>query len=307
MSSTNNVTSNANPENNKNIIAIIGVVLVFIAAIYGTDSLQKSSTKERFLKATEQMGSQDATARDAAIVTIASIFKDSPENQWSSLTILSNLIRTKSPTSEEKNKLLKNRKEAPEEVKTALIIIKNRDPKNDNIGRGQKEEERIINLTKSNLFGTDLQNAQLPNADLSGSDLTNVFLSGAHLEGAFLRKTYLRGSGLSNAHLNGANLREADLGGADLSQAILTDANLKGANLSNADLTGATITNEQIKQTCNWESAKGINNQEELKEETTEHSKTRSECQKFNYQPLQKNRIKKSSIKNRFKPRSSNR
>jgi Pentapeptide repeats (8 copies) len=304
MSQTNNVPPSKSSEVLK---TIIGGVLTLLGVVYAANLLQKSSINERLSKSIEQMGSQDNTVRDGAIVTIESIFKNSPENQWSSLTILANLIRTKSPTLEEKNKLLKNRKEAPQEVKTALIVIKNRDPKNDNIGRGQKEEERIINLTKSNLFGTDLQNAQLPNADLSGSDLTNVFLSGAHLEGAFLRETYLRGSGLSNAHLNGANLRGADLGGADLSQAILTDANLKGANLNNADLTGATITKEQIKQTCNWESATGINNKEELKEETTEHSKTRSECQKFNQQPLQKNRIKKSSIKNRFKPSSSSR
>ena len=80
-------------------------------------------------------------------------------------------------------------------------------------------------LSVPDLWGTDLQGANLRCANLQGANLRDTNLRGADLQGANLRGTNLRG-----ANLRGANLRDTNLWGANL-----RDTNLWGTNLDYAD------------------------------------------------------------------------
>jgi uncharacterized protein YjbI with pentapeptide repeats len=82
---------------------------------------------------------------------------------------------------------------------------------------------------------------KLRNLDLSGSNL-----SGTDLSKAYLIFSNLSGSNLSNVNLNGANLIFANLSDVNLTGANLTGANLTGANLSNTNLTGANLTGADL-------------------------------------------------------------
>ena len=95
---------------------------------------------------------------------------------------------------------------------------------------------RGANLRRADLRGADLREAYLRVADLYGADLREAYLRGADLNGAHLRRAYLRGAKLFGAKLNGAKLNGANLNGANLNGANLNGANLNGANLEGANL-----------------------------------------------------------------------
>jgi uncharacterized protein YjbI with pentapeptide repeats len=218
--------------------------------------------------AKRQILSSQTQERSQGVIAMGNILKAAPHKQWEIVLTLQASIRHNAPVEKELNK--KNKKTAPPDVIDAINIIKNRDHNNDNHGKNQ-QEERIVNLAGLNLYGTDLQNGQLPKCSLNSSDLTNVTLGKANLEKAYLIKTYLLGAGLyqtnlAEAHLNGAilrganlietNLAKANLVGADLRKSNLEGANLEGANLEKANLVGAIFTNQQIKKARNWRLAK---------------------------------------------------
>ena len=73
-------------------------------------------------------------------------------------------------------------------------------------------------LTRADLKGTTLTDAQLKYANLSGADITGVDLTGAFL-------------------------KFANLSGADLTGAILTDANLTRVTWSNTTCPNGSVTN----------------------------------------------------------------
>jgi hypothetical protein len=79
-----------------------------------------------------------------------------------------------------------------------------------------------------NLYGANLEGADLESANLKGASLRF-----ANLEGAVLRSANLEGAVLSVANLEGAVLSVANLEGADLEDAKLEDTILLAANLHN--------------------------------------------------------------------------
>ena len=97
------------------------------------------------------------------------------------------------------------------------------------------------NLKGANLRGIDLSDADLCEANLSGVDLSDAELSGANFLGADLSRADLSGVDLSEARLRMVNLAEADLSSVYLVEANLRGVNLGGANLSEADLRGANL------------------------------------------------------------------
>ena len=84
---------------------------------------------------------------------------------------------------------------------------------------------------------------QCPGANLSRTNLEGVFLIEADLSGANLRGSLLTGADLSAANLSGAILWGANLSDADLSNANLTGADLTGADLRRAGLSGTQFCN----------------------------------------------------------------
>jgi uncharacterized protein YjbI with pentapeptide repeats len=111
------------------------------------------------------------------------------------------------------------------DVQAALTVVGRREAKRD---------IRAIDLTRADLSGAILVDADLTRADLDGADL-----SGAILIGADLTRADLTGATLVGATLTGADLSPASLAGADLTNADLDGADLSGAILFRATLTAA--------------------------------------------------------------------
>jgi len=132
----------------------------------------------------------------------------------------------------------------------------------------------VLDLTRSDLAGIDLEStdltfvyfdgsdlkgANLRNADLRNSALPQANLAGAVLAGADLREVQMAFADLSGSDMRnvdasaveshdgirtvvgmyGVDLREADLRGADLTGVSILAADLRGAHLLGADLRGA--------------------------------------------------------------------
>ncbi|ABC76385.1 pentapeptide repeat protein [Syntrophus aciditrophicus SB] len=100
----------------------------------------------------------------------------------------------------------------------------------------------------------------LSGTNLSGTNLNRVNLSGTSLRKADLCKAYLNGANLSKADLNGANLEKAELIGANLSKANLKKADLSGADLDGANLSGANLWMADLIGTNLWKAnLQGVN------------------------------------------------
>ena len=126
-----------------------------------------------------------------------------------------------------------------------LIEMLDKDKRKHANGNNEKSREH----EGLNLFGADLQNAQLQRLPLKflkagtidslskpSQEEAIVNLKGTNLIGA-----QLEGADFTKAQLEGANLTEAQLKEACLIGAQLERANLRGARLKRADLTGAQL------------------------------------------------------------------
>ena len=103
-------------------------------------------------------------------------------------------------------------------------------------------------LSKANLSGFELREANLSKANLRGANLL-----GADLCESYLNEADLRGVDFYHANLSQANLRNTDMTGAKLSGAKLYNADLEGANLTAAVLTGTDLSRVNLNNTklCN--------------------------------------------------------
>ena len=102
---------------------------------------------------------------------------------------------------------------------------------------------------KVDLSGSDLRGSNLSNCNLRGSNLSNCNLSGSDLRGSNLSRSDLRGSNLSNCNLSGSDLR-----GSNLSRSDLRGSDLRGSNLSRSDLRGSNLSGSDLRvlQTDIW-------------------------------------------------------
>jgi Pentapeptide repeats (8 copies) len=256
---------------------LIGVLVNGGITYLGNLTQSKVSTQAKQSEAERKLQSIILADRRSGVKMLEEIIKEVPDKQWSILIILENFIKEKSPASKKSDYGKKIRYKMPDDVKDALSAIKNRNTEYDYRLREPTEKRRILDLSKINLFGADLEDAQLPEVNLRYSDVTDTVLKRANLKKAFLERINLKGSGLENADLSGANLEKADLSGT-----TFDDATLDGANLRGAILTDSNITDEQIKKTCNWEQAISKNRRlEDLDEDNTGESKSQKDCKKF--------------------------
>jgi uncharacterized protein YjbI with pentapeptide repeats len=199
---------------------------------------------ERFSKSIEQLGSESIHICLGGIYSLEKIAKDSPEDHWTVMEVLSAFIREES-SNKQYRKNLSTR--VSTDVQVALSVIAHRDNSND---------RKSINLSDTNLNSVDMMDINLSNAvlistNLSGSALYEAELVGAHLieaklNGAYLIRANLHSALLIGADLRGANFWGANLSGADLRGANLEDADLEDANLSGANLSGANLKDARL-------------------------------------------------------------
>jgi tetratricopeptide (TPR) repeat protein len=107
------------------------------------------------------------------------------------------------------------------------------------------------NLTEANCQMADLSSADLTLASLAGADLRfcsleGAWLMGADLRGALLEGANLRGARLWNASLIGADLHDADLTKAECALADFSDANASGTILDDANVRGTLFVGTNL-------------------------------------------------------------
>lgn len=100
----------------------------------------------------------------------------------------------------------------------------------------------ISDLTWANLQGADISGATLVYTRLNHADLSYAELNTANLTGATLGEAKLKGTDFSGADLRQVNLREIDLTEAKLWKANLSEVNFSGRNLQGMDFRGADLS-----------------------------------------------------------------
>ncbi|MBE9207941.1 pentapeptide repeat-containing protein [Nostoc sp. LEGE 06077] len=198
------------------------------AAIQNAKAAQDKQITERFAKAIEQLGSEKIEVRLGAIYTLERIAKDSKDDHWTIMEVLTAFVRENAPRRlEEEN--TENTQQIPKirtDIQTALTVIGRRNSENE-------EEHQELDLNSIDIRGANLYKANLEKANLYQANLEKATLNEANLQQAFLRKAKLQ-----KANLSEANLKEALLSEANLQAAFLWRANLQEVNLGEAKLQG---------------------------------------------------------------------
>ena len=221
------------------ILQGIGGLFFFLTVVISWQNYQISQDKqitERFSKAVEQLGSKEIEVCLGGIYSLERIAKDSPEDCWTIMEVLTSFVQKSSPlhpidsVNEEQMEEYEEMELPPVtiDVQAALTVIGRVNIKDDS-----NNNNKLV-LSQTNLKKADLRKANFQYADLSGSNLRWT-----DLEEANLREADLQGANLFGANLKNADLRKAKLAGTKLVGAEFQDAQLEGTKLEGADLTGA--------------------------------------------------------------------
>jgi hypothetical protein len=165
---------------------------------------------ERFSKAIDQLGAvnekngKQLEIRLGGIHALARIAKDSKDDHWPIMEVLTAYVREHAPrqdvqpaaeTPSAKNKPEERKPEA--DIQAILTVL----------GRRtwlSHEGANQLNLARTDLRGADLRDAHLDRAIFRGAHLHYAILDNAHLEGADFRWAGLRVASFQGARLKGA-------------------------------------------------------------------------------------------------------
>ncbi|MBD2252063.1 pentapeptide repeat-containing protein [Nostoc parmelioides] len=202
---------------------------------------QDKQLTERFAKAVEMLGHQDIHVRLGAIYLLERISKDSAQDYWQIMEILTAYVREKSPYQYPYNTVNNLEDEPyvplPTDIQAVLTVIGRReDP--------ETKETISLDLSGSNLRGAKLGSANLKKVDFRRANLSYAYLVEAELENSIFYKAVIK-----KANLGKAKLSNAELGESNLFHSILTGANLTGANLGNADLSYTSLNEVNFNDT----------------------------------------------------------
>lgn len=243
---------------------------------------RQGQVTERFTRAINQLGASHANGgkrleiRLGGIYSLERIARESEENHWPVVEILTAYVRENARRKQEPNQRVENvmvegggaEKFPPSilvpkisaDIQAILTVLGRRTL------TYQDGEEHRLNLAYTNLKGavlkganlqgailfraklqkamlyeSNLQEAMLDESDLQECNLNYADLQRASLRRARLQKAFLMGAKLQYGKLAGALLSGADLRGADLKGANLEAAKLGGTNLQRAKLRGANL------------------------------------------------------------------
>lgn len=111
-------------------------------------------------------------------------------------------------------------------------------------------------LHSANLKNCDFTDLTIGRADMTESDLSGSILNGADLANSILYGANMTGIQARNTMFQGAKLREINLSNADLTNANLADLDLNGVNFENTILNGAEFTASNLSSAINLNKAK---------------------------------------------------
>jgi hypothetical protein len=235
-----------------------------------TEADRQRRIVETFSKAVEQLGSDKLEVRVGAIFALERLSKESPDDYWIVMEVLTAFVRERMRYTTIMAKLserayflwlqasgpegrseefwaeavrLERLEQTPTDIAAILTVIDRRSAEN-----REREQDNgwYFDLSGAYLRGAYLEEFDLKYANLTGVHLEGACLIGARLEGAYLHHAHLEGAMLSLAHLEGAWLDHAHLertwiGSARLDDAHLEHAHLKGAILNDTHLEGACL------------------------------------------------------------------
>lgn len=194
---------------------------------------------DRFTRAIDQLGAANDDGdklfeiRLGGIYALERIARESEEDHWHIMEVLTAYVRQHAPwlpetpwlSKEEKSKVKAETVRIPPpdpDIQAIMTVIRRRARY---YGHGEPEPLDLngTNLQRVNLREANLSGANFLGATLRGADLRGADLKGAHLSADPFRGMYLWGVNLEGAHLEGAHLEGAHLSGAQLAQAQLEE------------------------------------------------------------------------------------
>jgi hypothetical protein len=209
---------------------------------------------ERFTRAIDQLGKVEngqkmLEIRVGGIYALERIARESEEDHWPIMEILTAYVRQHAPLGPEQD----------QEGEEDAAVEKSEEDSGAPTGGAEPTEvpdpapdiQAIMNVIRRRTryyHHGEPESLDLHETDLYGAILPKAHLEGANLEGANLEGAQLHIANLSDASLYEANLKGALLFRANLSKARLSEANLDGAilleaRLSEAFLDGAILSN----------------------------------------------------------------
>ncbi len=213
---------NIEDEARRTLATTLGGIVVLAGAYFTWRNIkvaQEGQITDRFTKAIEQLGAEKLAVRLGGIYALERIANQSERDYWPILEVLSTYVRENAPRKTQES-TQENQASTPHptaDIQAILTVLGRRDRKYEL--KGQR-----LDLTKTDIRGAYLQDADLRRADFSNADLRGANFIGADLRGARLREADLSGANLGGADLRGAALWYADLRWAFLVGADLTDA-----------------------------------------------------------------------------------
>jgi len=245
-------------ENRKTVAQIVGGVFVLVGlyiAWVRSKAMRDQAEVDReqqltdlYVKAIEQLGSENLQIRLGGIYALERIARESPKDHWPIMEVLTAFVRVNAPWREEVPKAPEDEEETAQETPLppmekptvdiqAVLTVLGRTA----IPYAKEGETRSLDLQATHLASADLRGANLQGANLTAANLQEAILEKANLQEAILLEANLQDAILRKANLQRARLWRGNLQGADLSNANLQGAKLSRANLRNADLTEAKI------------------------------------------------------------------
>lgn len=231
------------------LLVVVGVT----ATWWQVHVSRESQITERFTRAVNQLGSQNADVRIGGIYALERIAKNSAADRNAIQFLLGAFVRNHAawpvgapdgpqhPTATVDNHLPWMRVRGAD-IQAAMGVLARRVPARDEqVIYLSRVDLRSLALRDARLTGAKFRYANLARAVLEGAQLDRADLTSADLRQAFLERACLTGANLSHAYLQGANLRGADLRHADLRDANLSDAILDGTVLTGTQANMSTI------------------------------------------------------------------
>jgi uncharacterized protein YjbI with pentapeptide repeats len=196
-------------------LALIAAGAALVAAYWNSQVAKQGQQADLFLRAGQQLASNDALTRIDGIQSLERLGEDSSRYLPTVEQLLQTYLRKYAAWRGTQTRL-------SGDAQAALTALAN-----------------LRALSKKVKVGA---------LDLSGLDLEYADLTGAHLEGVGFWGTHLEHANLSDAHLDGAWLLTAHLENAIMAGASMTCANLTAAKLDGAELDGAILRQANLSQ-----------------------------------------------------------
>jgi uncharacterized protein YjbI with pentapeptide repeats len=233
-----------------------------------TKADQERRITENFTKSVEQLGSDKLQVRLGGIFGLERIARESEDDYWPTMEIITAFIRESAPWREPENAFVSGKAapvdadesvpikgyKLPTDIEAALTVIKRRNAKMRTYEMGEKW---ILDFSGSDLRGADFHRAHLDGASFAGANLEGSCFAEAHLEFTKFMGAYLKSADFMSAQLTGASFA-----GADLSDTFFLDTNLQLAVLGSARLGGACFKEANLKGALFWSendtSVKGV-------------------------------------------------